>query len=280
MAKIRTIKPEFWESEQVGECHPMARLLFICLLNFCDDGGNYPASVKAMKRNAFGYDEVTYSQVDAWMQELITNGLVVTYDADGKAYWHVTGFSKHQTIGRPFYKYPSFTTQTMPEQCSDNVQTLHEQCSNNTQTMPEQCSSIAGNGNGKETERKGEGNIQTPSVVVPPAEPPNPVVGLLVQSGVCRNPHDPKILGLVRNGVPYETVKEAVGIAKRKNALNIGFVVGVIENWQRQADGMKAGNTTRPPGKKKSLEEAIADRHAVGEIVDGEVREVVNGLTC
>ena len=63
MAKIRTIKPEFWESEQVGECHPMARLLFICLLNFCDDGGNYPASVKAMKRNAFGYDEVTYSQV-------------------------------------------------------------------------------------------------------------------------------------------------------------------------------------------------------------------------
>lgn len=154
MAKIRSIKPEFWESEQVGECHPMARLLFICLLNFCDDGGNYPASVKAMNRNAFGYDEVSADQVQGWMDDLIANGLVAVYEAEGKAYWHVTGFTKHQTIGRPFLKYPPFPSQAMPEQCSSIAQTMSKQCSDNVQAMPKQCSSIAGKG--KEMERKGK----------------------------------------------------------------------------------------------------------------------------
>jgi len=43
MARIRTIKPEFWVSEQVGECSPNARLLFIGMWNFCDDRGVHPA---------------------------------------------------------------------------------------------------------------------------------------------------------------------------------------------------------------------------------------------
>lgn len=34
MARIRTIKPEFWTSEQVMGCAPLARLLFIGLWNF------------------------------------------------------------------------------------------------------------------------------------------------------------------------------------------------------------------------------------------------------
>ena len=41
MARIRSIKPEFWTAEQVMECSPMARLLFIGMWNFCDDGGNH-----------------------------------------------------------------------------------------------------------------------------------------------------------------------------------------------------------------------------------------------
>ncbi len=45
MARIRSIKTEFWTAEQVMECSPIARLLFIGMWNFCDDGGNHPATI-------------------------------------------------------------------------------------------------------------------------------------------------------------------------------------------------------------------------------------------
>ena len=48
MARIRTVKPEFWTSEQVAECTPIARLAFIGIWNFCDDNGIHPASIKRL----------------------------------------------------------------------------------------------------------------------------------------------------------------------------------------------------------------------------------------
>ena len=44
MARIRSIKPQFWTSEQIADCSSNARLLFIGLWNFCDDCGVHPAS--------------------------------------------------------------------------------------------------------------------------------------------------------------------------------------------------------------------------------------------
>ena len=40
MPRIRTIKPEFWTDEKVGECSIPARLLFIATWNIADDRGN------------------------------------------------------------------------------------------------------------------------------------------------------------------------------------------------------------------------------------------------
>ena len=39
MARIRTIKPEFWTDEKVVTLPFEARLLFIGMWNFCDDEG-------------------------------------------------------------------------------------------------------------------------------------------------------------------------------------------------------------------------------------------------
>jgi hypothetical protein len=49
MARIRTVKPEFWTSEQVMELSPLARLAFIGMWNFCDDAGVHTASAKRLK---------------------------------------------------------------------------------------------------------------------------------------------------------------------------------------------------------------------------------------
>lgn len=48
MARIRSIKPEFWTSEQVMALSPLARLAFLGMWNFCDDAGIHPASAKTL----------------------------------------------------------------------------------------------------------------------------------------------------------------------------------------------------------------------------------------
>lgn len=105
MARIRTIKSEFWTSEQIVECSPIARLLFIGMWNFCDDGGNHPASAKTLKMQIFPGDDIAISRIDALVAELVAAGLLSEYLAEGRRYWNVTGW-KHQKIERPSYKYP------------------------------------------------------------------------------------------------------------------------------------------------------------------------------
>lgn len=107
MARIRTIKPEFWTSEQVMNCSPMARLLFIGLWNFCDDGGNHVASAKTIKANVFPGDDIMSPSVQLLLDELSANGLIVYYSHENKDFLHVTGWH-HQKIDKPTYKHPRF----------------------------------------------------------------------------------------------------------------------------------------------------------------------------
>ncbi len=109
MARIRTVKPEFWSSEQVMECSPMARLLFIGLWNFCDDAGNHVASAKTVKAEIFPGDDIGSSDVQRMLDELSSNSLIAFYTNGGKDYLHVTGWEKHQKIDRPTYKHPEFS---------------------------------------------------------------------------------------------------------------------------------------------------------------------------
>lgn len=106
MARIRTIKPEFWSSEQVVELSPTARLLFIGLWNFCDDGGNHPASPRTLKMEVFPGDDFTAEQIGEYVQEMISASLIIEYQDNAKPYWHVTGWH-HQKIEKPNYKHPA-----------------------------------------------------------------------------------------------------------------------------------------------------------------------------
>jgi hypothetical protein len=105
MARIRTIKPEFWTSEQIVECSMSARLLFIGLWNFCDDNGIHPYTLKTIKMEIFPGDEIKLNTIENWMNELEKNGLIKTYHIDDKRYLLVTGW-QHQKIDRPNPKHP------------------------------------------------------------------------------------------------------------------------------------------------------------------------------
>lgn len=100
MARIRTIKPEFWTSEQVMACSTTARLLFVGLWNFCDDAGRMPVSFKTIKALVFPADDFTADDIARMFDELSSNGLLFTYSVDGKNFFQVTGWH-HQRIDRP-----------------------------------------------------------------------------------------------------------------------------------------------------------------------------------
>ena len=122
MARIRTIKPEFWTSEQVVECSTIARLMFIGIWNFCDDGGVHPASPKRLKMEVFPGDDFTINDIEQFVAELMVNKLVVEFSHDGKTYWQVTGWKKHQKIDRPTYRYPQPQSETPKDQKPNSEQ--------------------------------------------------------------------------------------------------------------------------------------------------------------
>jgi hypothetical protein len=110
MARIRSIKPDFWASEQVMDCSTTARLLFIGLWNFCDDDGNHSLNLKTIKAEIFPGDDIELDTVRRLLVELSENSLIVFYTFENKDFLHVTGWH-HQKIEKPSYKHPRFEGQ-------------------------------------------------------------------------------------------------------------------------------------------------------------------------
>src|SRR5262245_50809441 len=95
MARIRTVKPDFWTDEAVANCSHAARLLLIAAKNFADDHGGLPRSAKQLKAQAMPYDN---TDCEPLIQELLKNRLMVEYEAGGNRYLHITDFETEQRI--------------------------------------------------------------------------------------------------------------------------------------------------------------------------------------
>lgn len=103
MPRIRTVKPEFWEDERVGELSPLARLLFIGTWNLADDEGILRWSPDYLNAALFMYDGLSPKKVRALMVEVERADQVFTYTA-GKAHQalaYVVNFRRHQRINKP-----------------------------------------------------------------------------------------------------------------------------------------------------------------------------------
>lgn len=129
MARIRTIKPEFWSDEQVMSCSIHARLLFIGLWNFCDDSGVHPLKPVSLKALIFPGDSIDSTSIRRLLLELYENDLIALYDADGKQYLQVLGWA-HQRIDKPTRKYP--TQENGIPIKTDTYQLKFEESSKNT----------------------------------------------------------------------------------------------------------------------------------------------------
>jgi uncharacterized phage protein (TIGR02220 family) len=120
LARIRTIKPEFWTSEQIVECSPTTRLLFIGMWNFCDDHGIHPDSVKRLKMEVFPSDTISGDDIKGMVNELMQAKILEHYVVAEQGYWRVTGWSKHQKIEKPTYRHPLPSTAETTQKSESN----------------------------------------------------------------------------------------------------------------------------------------------------------------
>jgi len=105
MARIRTVKPEFWDDELMGSLSRDARLLFIGTWNFADDEARLRWSAAYLKSKVFPYDEdLGTNEVSGLMTELEKSGRVYVYTVTGESITQtfavITHFTRHQRINR------------------------------------------------------------------------------------------------------------------------------------------------------------------------------------
>lgn len=101
MGRIRTIKPEFPQSESMGRCSRDSRLLYIMLWTIVDDEGRARAAPRMLASLLYPYDDDAKTHIVQWMFELEREGCIKLYDVDGNAYLQIEKWSEHQKIDRP-----------------------------------------------------------------------------------------------------------------------------------------------------------------------------------
>ncbi len=99
--RIRSIKPEFWESESLGRVSREARLLFIGLFSCCDDVGRARGSSRLLASRLYPYDDDAFKRLPGWISELEKQGCIRQYQVDGEAYIDIPKWQNHQKIDKP-----------------------------------------------------------------------------------------------------------------------------------------------------------------------------------
>lgn len=99
MAKIRTIKREFWHDEKIGSLPVEARLLYIGTWSIADDNGVLRGNPAYIRSQLFAYDEeVTAADVRRWIELLTAERMLVPFTHRGERYLLVRRFRDHQKI--------------------------------------------------------------------------------------------------------------------------------------------------------------------------------------
>lgn len=104
MARIRTIKPEFWKSEDIA-CHDFfTRLVFIGLWTYVDDNGVGVDNYRLIAAELFPLED-DFAQVSQDIRESLARlseaGRVLRYTVDGKSWLAIANWKKHQRIDKP-----------------------------------------------------------------------------------------------------------------------------------------------------------------------------------
>lgn len=104
--RIRSIKPEFWRSDDVAALDIEDRLLFIGLWSYVDDNGVGRDQVALVVADLFPHDmetdsRETVARVSRGLASLSDAGLIHRFTSGKHKLLEIVAWSKHQRIDRP-----------------------------------------------------------------------------------------------------------------------------------------------------------------------------------
>lgn len=103
MARIRTIKPQFWEDEKVGTLPAGCKLLFIGSWSYADDYGFFKGIPTLLKSQIFPYDkDLTVETIQSWLELLVENRMLIPVEYNGNQFYLIRTFSKHQHVDKRY----------------------------------------------------------------------------------------------------------------------------------------------------------------------------------
>lgn len=250
MARIRTIKPEFFRHSDLYEAERESglplRLAFAGLWTAADREGRFKWKPRELKLDCLPHDDVDFSRV---LDALATRGWVVRYAVSGVEYGAIPTWQTHQIINN------RESASTFPEPNENNMLTRAERVDDACPTPLEQ---VQGEGKGKEGEGKGRENTS------PVAEATRGVSLKFEEfwkerprrdGDDPRKPAEKKFNALVKTGVDPEMIisgaKLASAAARERGIYGTKFIPQTVKwlNDQRFVDyAAEAYNADEPKG--------------------------------
>lgn len=160
MARIRTIKPEFWEDEKIGKLPIPCRLFFIGCWNFADDFGVIKGNAALLKSQIFPYDEnLRVSEIKKWIDSLVDARMLVPIIHAEESYYFIRTFRSHQILDKRYdksYIGKEITKDLINKALDDNdvntTSTPRDNDVNTTEEKEEEDKKESPNGDKKEAE--------------------------------------------------------------------------------------------------------------------------------
>ena len=136
--RIRTIKPEFWRSDDIAALSVEDRLLFIGLWSYVEDNGVGRDEPQLIQCDLYPLDTFTEASLrtHGGLMRLSQRGLITRYEGpDGRRYLQINSWDKHQKINRPSKpRFPQYNAAN----CTLTEGSVSPHCTLTEGSLPEQ----------------------------------------------------------------------------------------------------------------------------------------------
>lgn len=267
MARMRTIKPGFFQNDILAEVPPLGRILFAGLWTIADRAGRLEDRPKRIKIEILPYDECN---IDELLDCLQLKRFITRYEAGGTRYIQVINFCKHQS---PHQKEPeSSIPPEITELSEHQTSTVQEPDKPDTDEKPAPVEPPFNSNYNSNFNSNGEGGKNAPSRENPPPPPSanSPAIAISpeeIQSCWQQVFGEGEILG-----IHAQTQFESAGIE------NLSVFRRVLEIWKTNGHSIRniAGMVERYG---KELEKAKAETHRDGKVIQLGRPEVPEGAS-
>jgi hypothetical protein len=99
VSRIRSIKPEWLDDEEIVLRGSDARVLSIAAIILADDYGNGRANRQLLRSRVFPVSD--QSILDSALSELVSARFLELYEIDGQSYFHIRNWERHQRVDKP-----------------------------------------------------------------------------------------------------------------------------------------------------------------------------------